>query len=98
MKFLVNLSVFNVFLFLLQTAFVKSQESEKWKKRLSMFPEDCSTNCEGGTAIDFMLKKGRPKCPDTINHGKKQDDFIGSTLDMCQAKVRCYKISSKIIL
>ena len=53
-----------------------------------MFPEDCTTNCEGGTAIDFMLKKGRPKCPDTINHGKEQDDFIGSTLDMCNAKVR----------
>ena len=63
-----------------------------------MFPEDCTTNCEGGTAIDFMLKKGRPKCPDTINHGKEQDDFIGSTLDMCNAKVRYLKQSSQITL
>ena len=95
MNFLLNLSIFNVLLFLLQTSLVKSKNSEKWKKRLSNFPEECTTSCKGGIAMDFMLKQEREKCPDTINHGQKREDFIGSTMEMCNAKVRCLERSSK---
>ena len=75
-------------MFLLQTSL--ALETEKWKKRLSMFPEECTGTCEGGTAIDFMLKPGRESCPENINLGQYQDDFLGSYLEHCQSKVKPY--------
>ena len=60
-----------------------------------MFPEEYTTNCKGGIAMDFMLRRGREKCPDTINQGQKYQDFIGSTMDICNTKVKYLETFSK---
>ena len=56
------------------------------KRRLSMFPEECSGPCEG-TVIDLMLRPGKV-CPESINYSQNQEEnFMGSINEICKSRV-----------
>ena len=84
MALFVQMYITNVIMILLQTSV--AFQPRTWNKRLSVFPEECSGICAGGTVVDFMLAPGK-SCPENINHGKKQDDFIGSVYNICKTSV-----------
>ena len=56
------------------------------KRRLSMFPEECSGPCEG-TVIDLMLRPGKV-CPESIDYSQNQEEtFMGSINEICKSRV-----------
>ena len=58
------------------------------KRRLSMFPEECSGSCEG-TVIDLMLRPGKV-CPETIDYKIsrfQEENFMGSSNEICKSPV-----------
>ena len=58
------------------------------KRRLSMFPEECSGPCEG-TVIDLMLRPGKV-CPESIDYKIsrfQEENFMGSSNEICKSPV-----------
>ena len=58
------------------------------KRRLSMFPEECSGPCEG-TVIDLMLRPGKV-CPESIDYKIsrfQEENFMGSSNEICKSRV-----------
>ena len=67
--------------------------SNKWKSRISMFPEQCSGSCRDSVAVDFMLKPGKI-CPGSISNTgfptieEQREAFIEDNAEICNIKVR----------
>ena len=57
--------------------------SNKWKNRVSIFPEQCSGLCHDGVIFDFMLKPGKV-CPGSISEIEtKKKLFIEDNAEVC---------------
>ena len=64
------------------------QPRVEMKRRLSMFPVDCSGACEG-TIVDLMLRPGNV-CPENIDYGRHQENFIGTINEICRIPVSIF--------
>ena len=53
-----------------------------------MFPVDCSGACEG-TIVDLMLRPGNV-CPENIDYGRHQENFIGTINEICRIPVSIF--------
>lgn len=60
-------------------------------RRLSMYPEECSADCQTTTVVDMMVKPGL-SCPQTLDEGNQLDVFIGSIQKICKTKVRTVRL------